>query len=95
MYRGQQLRPLALGSPLYNIPNAAIREVTFRIRTQLSLQDSAPKLKAVLFDDRPGIIYSNLDVTGGLVGYECYAVDGYSPASAFAILRNVVLFGGR
>ena len=42
-------------------------------------------------NDRPVIIYSAQDVTGGLVGYPSYAVDGYEPVSAFAILRNVVL----
>ncbi|MHC4984613.1 MAG: DUF4159 domain-containing protein [Planctomycetota bacterium] len=95
MFDGKILKPLSHSSPIYSIPNAVIDEVTYRMRTQLEIGESAPQLKAVLFDDRPGIIYSKYDITGGLVGYESFPVNGYSVESAFAMLRNIVLYAGR
>jgi hypothetical protein len=95
MYPTKQLKKLATQAPIYQIPGAQIEKVRYRRRTMAKLQTSKPNLHAILFDDRAGIIVSKEDVTGGLVGYQSYAVDGYMPVSAFEILRNVVLYAGR
>ena len=96
-FAGQNLtlRELAQSSPIYKIPGAEINRVKYRRTTQLELSRATPNLEAVIKNDRPVVIYSAQDVTGGLVGYPSYAVDGYEPVSAFAILRNVVLYAGR
>ena len=39
----------------------------------------------------PILLFSNEDVTGGLVGYACDEVLGYMPKSAFELMRNVVM----
>ena len=98
MFPDKRLLDLSGASPLYTIQSADITEVLYRRRTALAMSGhgSQPTLKAVILDnDRPGIIYSQRDITGGLVGYESYAVDGYAPVSAFQVLRNVVLYAGR
>ncbi|HDZ20500.1 hypothetical protein LCGC14_0162620 [marine sediment metagenome] len=95
MFPDDDLKTLAGASPVYNIPNATIGRVRFRSVTRRFIKSSRPQLKALLFKDRPGVIYSREDVTGGLVGYPSRAVDGYDPVSAFRIMRNVVLFAGR
>ena len=95
MFPDDDLKMLAGASPVYNIPNATIGRAHFRSVTRRFIKSSRPQLQALLFDDRPGVIYSREDVTGGLVGYHSRAVDGYDPVSAFRIMRNVVLFAGR
>ena len=39
----------------------------------------------------PVILLSNEDITGGLVGYACSEVHGYTKQSAFELMRNIVL----
>ena len=39
----------------------------------------------------PIILFSNEDITGGLVGFACDEVHGYTPQSAFDLMRNIVL----
>jgi len=38
----------------------------------------------------PVILFSTEDLTAALVGYECYEVHGYTPETAFELMRNVV-----
>ena len=40
-------------------------------------------------------IFSREDITHGLLGVPHFAVDGYAPESAFAVLRNIVLTAGK
>jgi len=95
MYPKNQLKSLAMSSPIYNISGAIIGKARYRRNTLIRLGSSLPNLQAVIIDNRPVIIYSREDVTGGLVGYSSAAVDGYAPVSAFQIMRNVILFAGR
>ena len=95
IYPDNPLKSLAMSSPIYNISGATVAKARYRRKTLIRLGSSLPNLQAVIVDNRPVIIYSREDVTGGLVGYSSAAVDGYAPVSAFQILRNVVLFAGR
>ena len=42
--------------------------------------------------DRPLIVYSPDDLTAGLVGYGGHGVRGYAPDSAYALMRNLLLY---
>ena len=67
----------------------------FRGRTAVHLIDRSPQLKAVLMPDgRPGVIFSALDLIGGLLGARSGDIDGYDPETAFDLMRNIVLYAG-
>ena len=91
--KAKRLRKLAGGSPLYNLPNMEIQTVGFKRRTGINRIDPLPELRTVIMPgDRPGVIYSPLDLTAGLLGARAYSIDGYDPASAFKLMRNIVIF---
>lgn len=41
------------------------------------------------------ILLSEFDLTAGLVGYRSLTVNGYSPDSAFKIVRNIILYANK
>ena len=90
------IRLLSQSSNVYSLKGKELREVTYRARTRRRLGGSKqPVLRGVLVGNRPGIIYSREDISHGLLGVPHFAVDGYAPESAFAILRNIVLTAGK
>jgi hypothetical protein len=58
----------------------------------LLYRDDQPRLRGVFLGDRPAIIFSPVDLTGGLVGYSQWGMMGYEPRSAFELMRNIVLY---
>jgi hypothetical protein len=85
-------RQLSVSSDLYNIDGYVLKTVSFRQHTNLSIVEKEPQVRAVLVEgNRPGILFSEMDLTAGLVGYPSLAVDGYTPDSAFDIVRNAIL----
>jgi hypothetical protein len=89
---GQRLRPLAMGSEIYQLDGLKMERVKFRRHTQARLGGSPyPRLRAVTVNERPGVIFSAEDITYGLVGTPAYDCDGYAPESAFELMRNIVL----
>jgi hypothetical protein len=99
MYGVESLRKLASGSPVFAIPGYGIDKFKYRRRTKTRL-GSEPNLRAILVNDRPAIIFSAEDLTTGVLGVSCFAIEGYDagdeggtkPGSAFQIVRNVVLY---
>ena len=47
-----------------------------------------PQLEAVLLNKRPAIVYSTMDLTGGVVGLDHWRIFGYEPKSARRLLAN-------
>ena len=87
--------------PIAGAENLRIERVRYRRKAIMKLgpNDSKfPALQAVLVEGRPAVIYSAEDLTGGLVGYHHYGLDGYhpgegdDPGSAYRVMRNIVLF---
>jgi len=94
----KRLRRLTISSPLYQQPTARIRNVRFRRFSQIDVgvKGTDPRLKALLdTKGNPLILFSAEDLTGGLVGYPCYEVHGYTPRSAFEVMRNILLLKAR
>jgi hypothetical protein len=91
MFGPTALKPLPAGSPSYSLDGYGITKVKYRGVTGARLSGARPNLRAVLIDGRPAVIYSREDITGALVGYPSYTCDGYSPESAFELMRNIVL----
>jgi hypothetical protein len=97
MFPGRRNRPrqLAYSSPLYSAEGNTIKTVNFRQHTRRVIADKYPQIHAVLVGGRPGILFSELDLTAGMVGHPSLAVDGYTPDSAFKIVRNIILYANR
>jgi len=93
--RRNKLRQLAYSSPLYSIEGNNIKTVSFRQHTNLVLSERYPKIDYIVVGDRPAILFSELDLTSGMVGYPSLAVDGYTPDSAFKIMRNIILYANK
>jgi len=90
------IRLLSQSSKVYAHKGKELRKMTYRQRTRRRLGGTKqPVLRGVLTGNRPGIIYSREDITHGLLGVPHFAVDGYAPQSAFAVLRNIVLTAGK
>ncbi len=97
MFPGRRNKPaqLAFSSPLYNVEGSTIKTVNFRQHTRLLMTEKYPQLYRVMAGGRPAILFSKMDLTAGLVGYPSLAVDGYTPDSAFKIVRNVILYANK
>ena len=52
----------------------------------------APRVKGIKVGDRVAVFYTREDLSGGLVGEPVDGIVGYEPATATAIMRNIVLY---
>jgi len=95
LFGRREVRSLALTAGLFNLPGHQIKDVSYRRKARLLRGlKSEPHLRGVLLDGRLAVVFSEEDVTGGLVGIPCYTAAGYVPDSCYDILRNVVLLAG-
>ncbi len=91
-----QVARLGMTSEVLQRPGLAIGSVSYRRAARAVYgQDNAAQLQAVSVAGRPVIIYSRDDLTAGLVGYRGHDFRGYSPASALAIMRNLILYAAQ
>jgi hypothetical protein len=92
-----KLRPVPADYLLYAgtfSPNAAkIGEVEYRRSWVLEHgQQSQPRLQYMTVGGRVGVVFSEEDLTHGLLGMNTAGVAGYMPDSALALARNLVFF---
>lgn len=96
MFPKRKLAKLKADSPIYTISPEPIKKVRWRRVTHIGmLGDYTPQLKAIIIDGRPAVIFSSLDITAGLLGVTTSGIDGYQPDSAYAIMRNIVLYAAK
>ncbi len=70
-----------------------VDKVAYRRALRATLADkSRPRLRAWAVKGRAAIIFSTDDLTAGLVGYPRWGLKGYEPDSAFALMRNILLY---
>lgn len=91
---GSALASLSPDSPVYNLPDSKIQSFRYRdfARRLLGNGSKTPRVQAIKIKNRPAIFYSREDLSAGLVGEPVDGVMGYDPATATAIMRNLVLF---
>ena len=77
---------------LYTKAGPEIATVAYRKAARPIAGADRPRLRGVAHDGRLAVIFSGEDITAGLVGYECYGLRGYAPESAFALMRNALLY---
>jgi hypothetical protein len=90
-------RALPLESPIYNLPNAAITKVEYRRFARRNLIGSlkAPHIRGIEINGRLAIFFSREDLSAGMVGEQVDGINGYDPASATALMRNLVLYAAK
>ena len=79
--------------PIYTRAGPALGKVSYRRTARSSGGAEAPRLMGLTRNGRTVVIFSNEDLTAGLVGYACGGLEGYQPQSAFELMRNVVFYG--
>jgi len=92
MFGRRAVRRLASSAPLLQLKGYAIKKAHYRQHTRGLLGNTTePNLRGVLLDNRAAVVFSREDLTAGLVGYSCDVVEGYTPETAFEIMRNIAL----
>jgi len=94
LVRRKRLRRMTINSPIYQQEGFKIEGIRLRrfSRVDVGIKETDPRIRALLdAKGNPLILFSAEDLTGGLVGYPCYEVHGYTPKSAFELMRNIVL----
>ncbi len=86
--------PLDIESPIFELPDAKIESVTYRemYKTKVVGKLKTPRLYGIDRSGRIGVFYSREDLTAGMVGEPVDGIAGYTPESATAIMRNIVLY---
>ena len=77
------------------LPDAmAIPSIKFRKygEFKLGIRPRTANLSYMKPDDRITVIYSQYDITSGLLGTNTWGIVGYAPESAAALVRNILLF---
>ena len=90
-FAGKQFKTLPISHPMYNLPDRTLREVKYRLATQKRGVGPLPQLQAMEFEGQPRVLLSREDLTAGLVGVGQAGLDGYAPADAFHLVRNIIL----
>jgi len=92
LFGRRAVRRLAHTAPLFGVKGFEITRARYRRRTRTLLGNlTQANLKTVLVDDRPAVYLSREDITTALVGCPSYTVYGYSPQTAFELMRNICL----
>jgi hypothetical protein len=87
--------PLPATDPVFNQPGGVIKDFVYRPFARMNIGSlHGPMLAAVKIDNRPAVYYSRWDLTAGMVGQPTDGINGYSPETATAIMRNLIINTG-
>jgi hypothetical protein len=86
-------RALPPDHAVYTSPGPKIDRFGYRRHARKALAGGAnmPRLKGFDVDGRPAVFFSREDMSAGLVGHDVDGILGYDPATATAIMRNIIL----
>lgn len=87
-------QPLPPNSPVYTLAQHAINSFTYRSWTRANSVGALkqPQVKGITVGNRIAIFFSRDDLSAGLVGEPVDGIIGYSPETATAIMRNIMLY---
>jgi len=91
----RSLRTLAETSELFRMKGHEIDRVHYHPDTRRRLATTQAQLKGVLVGDRVGVVFSREDLTVALIGCTPACCDGYTPDSAYAIARYLILYAAK
>ena len=89
------LEVLPPDSQVYQLPGSKVEEFHYRNYARGKIVGSlrSPQVKAIDVKGRLAVFYSREDLSGGIVGEPIDGIVGYDPATATAIMRNLLLYG--
>lgn len=82
---------LTADAPIYTRAAAPLSAVGLRATAVERLGSLVPRPDVYEVAGRPAVLLSREDMTTGLLGCECRSVDGYTPETAYALMRNIVM----
>ena len=92
----QLANPVDIKHELYANPAAPIEALAYRkfARARMGARTKVPRLRAMDTngDGRLDVFVSNEDMSVGMVGHEVDGIVGYTPDSATAVMRNIILY---
>ncbi|HMB94413.1 MAG TPA: DUF4159 domain-containing protein, partial [Tepidisphaeraceae bacterium] len=94
MYPSVVIAPLPLDHPIYHgirFGGQEIEHVNYRRSPNLE-PINIPRLRGATVNGKLIAIVSYEDLSGGLVGYPTAGLNGYTPASATELVRNIILW---
>jgi hypothetical protein len=88
---------LPVNDPVFNgsiRDSVHLAEVEYRKYAilQMKAQPVKPRILAVTINSRHVILFSPEDITSGLLGTDTWGIRGYTPASAAALARNLLVY---
>jgi hypothetical protein len=101
--------PLPAEHPLYALPDLLPEpdakdakgpkkpgEVSYRTYTRVNRVGRlrTPRIRAMLVNDRPAVLFSREDLSAGMVGQPVDGLFGYDPRSAMELMAKIVLYAG-
>ncbi len=96
MYPAEKLKPLDINHPIYTgegFGGTKIQSVTYRrYALERIAKTTLPRLRALEVNGKIVALDSPEDLSAGLVGYNIDGIVGYTPSSATAMMRNIVLW---
>ena len=96
LFGAGSLQRLPENSPLRKAGKDSLAKVGYRPATRRRLTGlKGLNLRVVMVGKRPGVIYSQEDLTAGLLGVQADSIDGYVPDDAVRVVRSIVLNAAR
>jgi len=95
MFGPSALQRLKPDSAIYNLPGMKIQEIRYTPTARdwgAGSYVHTPPLRGITIDGRVAVVFSDWDITTGLLGIGAIDCVGYRPQSAFDIARNVLLY---
>ncbi len=80
------LKLLSSMSDFYRLKGLEIEKVHYRHESS-----GSPRLRVLKMKDRVAVYFSRDDITCGLIGVMCHTINGYTPTTSVALLRNLVV----
>ena len=86
--------PLPPNHEVYTLPKHVIDQFTYRSWARRNSVGALkqPQVKGISVGGRVGVFFSREDLSAGMVGEPVDGIVGYSPETATAIMRNIVLY---
>jgi hypothetical protein len=71
------------------LTRVAYRPYTFEL---LKSRETTPRLRGIIIDGEPRVLFSREDITHGLLDQPCWGISGYAPQDARNLLANIAQY---
>ncbi len=92
LFGASSIKPLSAGHPIFTRAANPIQDISYRPATRKRIPGRALRLEGITVSGSKGaVILSREDLGTGLLGAPSGVVDGYSPETAYNIIRNIIM----